>query len=220
MKNFYRVFSILLLTFLMGFITVIPISAENIKISADNIETLDRYIIVVDNQYVLKLPDSVEISEELLNDVTKSISQTNEQIISEGLYLDPETKSAVQQLNNESMIGARSYGKNKVVWRWNSFTAYLDAGMVRMVSAGAIAAAGQALKLPTWAMIVAAGALGAVGYLAGTIHHGVWVDVNHFGLVGCGIAALGSGGVALAVVALAGLRLGGGKVCGVSAGLQ
>lgn len=117
MKKKIKVFSAFCLTILLVIVTTVPVSANSsIVISESNIDDLEPYIQVDGNQYVLELPDNVIISEETLSTVNESISKINQHIVFENLYINPETKSALQISGNQL---SRAYEKNHITWRWN-----------------------------------------------------------------------------------------------------
>lgn len=97
---------------------------------SENMNELDPYIKVIDNQYVMDLPQNIILSEELNQEVTQQLNSTNKFIL-ENDYIIGDDKVA------KPRISTRAYGSTYVHPHWNYLEIGLDAGVVSaIVSAG------------------------------------------------------------------------------------
>lgn len=126
---------------------------------SDQLEKLDPYITVKNNNFVLDLPDNITLSKKLENQVLESLKSTN-QFINENNYEIGSDK--VARPRNEAIT--RTYGKNAFYLHWNYFEIWMEAGLTKNLAiagtTGAIAAI--AVAIPPFAeWITANPAIGA-----------------------------------------------------------
>lgn len=129
-----RVLSFFVLVLNIGITTISPVNAFSTNVIViDNIEELDQFVNVTNNQYELTLPESVLIHNDLKNVVTDRIDQINKLIIDNDYYINPETKIA------KPRIITRIYGVNSISMSWNSIIIKMDAGLVQLLLSAAAA---------------------------------------------------------------------------------
>ena len=153
------------------------------SIANPELNKLTPYVSVVDNQFVLSLPEDSQFSDELVAQAKEQIALSNSLIASGNLKIDAETLSATQEFGIEiDGVEVRSYGKNGVLKvGWNYVRLGFDAGLTKDIVTGSAAAAfgaiGYAVTGPGGAAITAAVAA-IVGNHVSNIKNGVWVDYN------------------------------------------
>ncbi|UQS86227.1 hypothetical protein MOO44_00885 (plasmid) [Nicoliella spurrieriana] len=151
---------------------------------------LNKYISVENNQFVLKLPTNLKISNDLKNKALSEISVTNSIIKNQNLKIDPKTLIATDNFtvddnnsNDDDGISFRSYGKNGVIkYGWNYARIGFDAGLTKdIVTAGVSGVAGYLSYIASGPG--AAAVVSAVSAVVGNhihIKNGTYVDYNVF----------------------------------------
>jgi len=144
---------------------------------------LDPYVDVVNNQYVLNLPDNNSFSSATIEKANATINQTNEFIKQNNLTINPETKTGDIPANSlkDSPFVNFSYGFNgHGTFHWNYVRIYIDKGTANGIKAGTIGASSALVgKIPNPYLLAAAGA--CVGLLAMlNINNGIWFDYNYW----------------------------------------
>lgn len=143
MKKFIKSFAIILMTTLMGFTVIPPAFAQEnsneIIITQNAIDNIDKYVDVENNQYVLNLPYNITIDEELKQVVLNKMNAVNTYISKESLRINNITKIATQT------IFSRKYGVNSISFSWNSIIFNMDAGLVQLLLKAGLAGAAVAL---------------------------------------------------------------------------
>lgn len=112
------------------------------------VNDVDQYVTVVDNQYVLELPDNYDIGSQELDLLKDKMDVINAYIANGNLKIDLDTKIASQT------ISTFKYGVNSISFSWNSIIFKLDAGMVELL-AKAGAAGALAIVIATFPPLVA-----------------------------------------------------------------
>ena len=154
------------------------VSNENVN---NDLSCYDEYVKVVDNKYVLELPDNVFLPDDVIAKIQEQINLSNKLIATENLRIDPYSKSAV-------IIGKCTNGEgiNAVEFNWNYVRVYLSAKNWRiLLQAGVGAAEATIMGILNVTSTVALGIAGAIwGALSGIIgeyvQDGVWFDLNYF----------------------------------------
>lgn len=167
-------------------LAIMPISAkEKVVIESENYEELDRYIEVVNNEYVLNLPDNVYLENDDLANVEKMLTESNNAIRENDLTINPNTKTAIL-----SGVQTRAWGKNDIEFHWNFVRVYIDAGNLRIaltVGVGGLGGALAFLATSGWAAGAIGAATAALGIAANNVTDGIWFDYNYaFGVNNCG----------------------------------
>lgn len=85
-----------------------------------DLESVDPYIYVQNNQYVLNLPSNVTIPQEIKTQVDELVAASNSIIKDQKLFINPETKIA------RPLIQTYAAGKNAVEMHWNYARVYLN----------------------------------------------------------------------------------------------
>lgn len=183
MKKILKCLSVSMLSVMMVLCSMIPASAkEQLIITEKNIQELDQFVKVENNQYVLDIPDYVIIDNNLKNNLIIKNKEINKIILEENYLINLETKIA------SPSIQTRAYGVNKISFSWNSIIVRMDAGLVRLL-AGLGTGVGVGVALPKIAAVfpalaavlgkkVWAGPLleGIVGIVTGDLYKGVIKD--------------------------------------------
>ncbi len=145
----------------------------------ENLEILDPYVEVINNQYVLSIPKDVHINSSLLQQAQIMINKTNEVIQKENLTIDPVTKTATLY-DSAPVFYAYKQGVNKVTFHWNRARIYLSKSTVKAIKGGSLGALGFLTDyLPNvTTKLVAAILLGIIG--TKEVKGGLWFDYNYF----------------------------------------
>ncbi len=148
-------------------------------------DVLTPYVKVIDNQFILSLPDNIEISQELKEKALQQLNSSNKVIREQHLTINAETMVAekVYFINTKKSV-FRSYGRTGILKTgWNFVRVGLDAGLTKdIITVGVAGAAGYLGFLvsgPGAAAVVAA-VSGVVGNHVANIRDGVWFDYNAF----------------------------------------
>lgn len=173
-----KILSMLMSIIMMFSFSMLPTQAkEKLVITSSDYHEVDPYIEVVDNKFVLNLPDNIYIEDENLVIINELINKSNEEIAKNNLIIDLNTKSATL-----SGVSTRAWGKNDIEFYWNFARVYIDAGNLRIaltVGVGGLGGVLSYLATAGWA----AGAIGAVtaalGIAANNIQDGIWFDYNY-----------------------------------------
>ena len=152
--------------------------------SSPELDALTQYVSVVNNQWVLSVPNDAGFSDDLITQAQAQIKSSNAFVTAESLEIDPETMVATKELSIrvDGSVEERSYGVNGLIKTgWNYQRWAFDAGLVKDLMTGSVAAVfggiGWAVSGPVGAMVVAAIAA-IVGNHLPDIKDGVWVDYN------------------------------------------
>lgn len=158
--------------------TSIPTVSNNVS---SNLDLLDPFVKVENNQYILKLSDNVKFSEQLISEAKKQIEVTNTTIKEKGLTINPETKTAYMG----SLL--RAAGKNSVTVHWNYWRIYLNKDTTNaIIRAGAIGGSALVIgAIPQLSSIGASVAGAAIGsFVSDTwkspVSNGIWFDFNTY----------------------------------------
>ena len=117
------------LTFFLLVTFALPINAEeSLFINEDNINELEQFIEVVENQFVLNIPENVVILDSVKNEVLDQLEENNRLIEENYFYIDPVTKIS------EAQIMTFAYGFNSVKITWNSIIVEIDAGLLKVLA--------------------------------------------------------------------------------------
>jgi len=157
------------------------------KIITD-LNSLDPYIKVQDNQFKLVLPENVVVSSEIKQEAQEQIDKQNSIILQNHATIDPETKTATITVNNEAgsntsrfnILAKSKYheGVNKVSVHWNYARIWIKKSTLKMAVTAGVSIAG--IWVPSK---VVKTALAALGIGAQTIRGGIVFDVNYFGSI-------------------------------------
>lgn len=121
--------SVSMLSVVIVLCSMIPASAkEQLVITENNIQELNQFVKVENNQYVLDIPDYVIIDNNLKNDLIIKNKEINKIILEENYLINPETKVA------SPSIRTRAYGVNSISFIWNAVIVKMDAGLVRLLA--------------------------------------------------------------------------------------
>lgn len=121
--------SVSMLSVMIVLCSMIPASAkEQLVITENNIQELNQFVKVENNQYVLDIPDYVIIDNNLKNDLIIKNKEINKIILEENYLINPETKVA------SPSIRTRAYGVNSISFIWNAVIVKMDAGLVRLLA--------------------------------------------------------------------------------------
>lgn len=177
------------LTFFLLVTFALPINAEeSLFINEDNINELEQFIEVVENQFVLNIPENVVILDSVKNEVLDQLEENNRLIEENYFYIDPVTKIS------EAQIMTMAYGYNSVKITWNSIIVKIDAGLLKVLANLATGVGVGAIAIKLAAVIPAleahphlTGLAGAIlgEILAGTLYDkvikdGVEIHYNFF----------------------------------------
>lgn len=154
------------------------------SMAEENLETLDPYVEVINNKFVLSIPEDVHVDSELLQQAKMMINKSNEAIQNENLTIDPVTKTATLY-DSAPVFYAYKQGVNKVTFHWNRARIYLSKTSVRNVKGGSLGALGFLSKyLPgIKTKLVASIVFGIIG--TREVKGGIWFDYNYlYGVFG------------------------------------
>lgn len=104
--------------------------------TVEDIQSLDRFVSVENNQFIFSLPDHVEIDEATYEAVILNISMTNEEIAKNDGTIDPNTK-----VINTNEISIFSSGYTSQKFWWGERATYTSAQTTRAVKDTYVAAA-------------------------------------------------------------------------------
>lgn len=192
--NFLTTASVsLVLALLVG--TVSPIlsiyadttSTTTLLIDSDDVNSLDKYVVVSDNQYKLELPVGYNVDPDVVKATESLIAESNKTVKENDLHIDSVTKvatiaSTASSPLEVSLAAKRAKyieGKTKVELHWNYARIFISKTMANGIKAGTVGAAGVlAGKIPNvYTELAATALLGIVGYL--DIKGGFYFDYNY-----------------------------------------
>lgn len=188
--NFFR----LVVTLLLGIISLVSfnqianadeveskpdttITSNGSLLSEEQVQQIDSYVTVENNQFVLNLPNNSNLTDQEIINAKSLITEANKAVFESNAKINPLTKSA-----SVYPIQTRAYGKNDIEVYWNFVRVYLDKGQAKALAAAAISGGSTALG-GFFGNIGGAAAGAAIGgYLASVagnnINNGVWFDYN------------------------------------------
>ncbi|EUJ44865.1 hypothetical protein [Listeria riparia] len=145
------------------------------ELTPEEMDEFDKYIVVIDNQYVISEEGKEELTVDQQNVVQKYLVASNKSVKENGLIINPNTKIAGQLLGGK--------GRNGVEMHWNYAKILLNVENTRMVAIGSISVAAGVISLATDAIVAGLfvpAAASILGYKASGIKNGTWWDVNLF----------------------------------------
>lgn len=150
----------------------------------DDLSQYDRYIEIVNNQYVLSAQGKANINLAEVNQVQQQLSYTNKIIADKGLTIDKENRtatyldfsSAATSSNNLVSIAARKYkqGVTKIKFRWNYARVYLSKTAVKNIGSG-MSLGGIWIPHP-----IVKTACATLGVVVSRCPGGIWFEYNYF----------------------------------------
>lgn len=160
---------------------------NSVAISKDNLNTdfLTKYVSVLDNQFVLNIPENAQLSMDVHNRALSELAVTNSFVKENNLTINPDTLIAETTFANGHIqsgdFSVAAYGKTGILKvGWNYVKVGLNAGLTKdVLTAGVAGAAGYLGFLvsgPGAAAVVAA-VSGVVGNHV-NVKNGVWFTYN------------------------------------------
>ncbi len=180
-----------ILSFLLSIMMIFSFSSpthakEKLVISSSNIQKLDPYVKVINNEFVLDLPDNIYLDENDFITTQRMIAEANKIVRENNLTIHPETKTAIIY-----GVQTRAWGKNDIEFHWNFARVYIDAGNLRIALTAGVGGLGGALGFLVtsgWGAAAIGAASAALGIAANNITHGIWFDYNYIlGVTACGL---------------------------------
>jgi len=153
-----------------------------------DLNSLDPYIRVQDNQFKLVLPENVVVSSEIKQEAQEQLDKQNSIVLQNHATIDPETKTATITVNNETgsntskfnILAKSKYhqGINKVSVHWNYARVWIKRSTLKVAINSGVNIAN--IWIPSKVVKTALAGLG-IGSLA--IPGGIVFDVNYFGSI-------------------------------------
>ncbi|GKQ43344.1 hypothetical protein RD055328_12670 [Companilactobacillus sp. RD055328] len=157
--------------------------AMTTKANNQAVNSLDKFVGVKNNQYILEIPSDYRVSSDTLKQAKNLITDANKRIRENNLILNEKTKTA------DKIINVQSFGKNGISIHWNYVRIYLNRNVVRAAANGAGNAVGAAIGAALAANGLSAMFATAVGAFIGSalgswasskIKNGAYFDVNYY----------------------------------------
>ena len=82
--------------------------------TAEELQSLDQFVSVENNQFVLNLPDYVEIDDATYNALVSSIDTANTEVVNNNATIDPNTKTI--NTNEMTLFATKGYSSKKFWW--------------------------------------------------------------------------------------------------------
>lgn len=162
MKTISRVLmtSVLSLMLLISNVGIISADSVEIHYSKDNISEsyteLDKFISIINNEFVLDLPEYITLSDDVSRDVLRTLADSNAMISDLDIAIDPETQVAKHYTMDVGGL-SRAVGVSSINIYWNYINLKVSANMLRSIAGvitgilvGAAAAPLAAKIAPFW----------------------------------------------------------------------
>ncbi|MFD1433248.1 hypothetical protein [Lacticaseibacillus yichunensis] len=164
----------------MSFLPGITLSEKTATVQ-HAITELDPYVRVVENQFVLDIPQNLEVDATALQEARMLIVKTNQVISDNKATIDVATRTATFTSTTHDTASRLRYknGLSKVTVHWNFVRIYISKSDLIGVQAGLLAGLGVLVgKVPDVRVeFVAAALIGFIGML--TPPGGIWADYNY-----------------------------------------
>ena len=149
----------------------------------NDLESLDPYVTVENNTYVLELPQDVIVNPVLAQEAHNLIEESNKIVANEEAVIDPVTKTATIYGSGVQTFAYKE-GVNSVTLHWSHAKINLSKSTVEAVQGGSLGVLGFiGGKLPSVSLqLFAAAVIGTVGTMSP--NGGIWVHYNYLSLVG------------------------------------
>ncbi|QBR46760.1 hypothetical protein [Leuconostoc kimchii] len=156
--------------------------ASNEDTATDNYSKYDKYVKVVDNRYVLSIPNDVKIDEATITKINTQLVEVNATVDESGVKINPVTKVAIinSPVTGNTML-RYSAGRNGFEVHWNYvkiFISRTDLNKFKNIGSGALGAWIGARGGVAGAVIGAA--VGGIIAEYGSFPGGMWFNYNYF----------------------------------------
>lgn len=176
---------------------VVKPANQQLQTSDDDIQSLDKYVTVVNNQFVLSVPNNANVSNELIVKAQEAINQSNQSITKNRSIINVNTKTVTPNPIFSSKAAWHSYYTYANLW-WGTryyFTSNAAVEMLAhdfdtkaaMITAGGIAA--TAVSAGSAVVLAGAGALyystmaANLRYYNSThMQNQIYMDLNYAGV--------------------------------------
>lgn len=176
LKKIFKVLSISCLSLLIGMMMIVPASAEErLFISENNIQDLDQFVTVENNQFILKIPEYVIIDDNLRQKTIERVAHVNQDINNNRGIIDVVDK----RITYEGSRVKRSWAHQTDMFWWggrhifrtnNSANSYAHSLETRAIGVGMIGAGASLLGFPLG---------GAFGTVSGAYLRKIASDVRY-----------------------------------------
>lgn len=146
---------------------------------SEELQSLDNYVEVKNNQYELNVPSNASVSPKLIEEASNMIESSNEIVRENNLIIDPNSKVAKEAQHVLSARAKYVEGKSGVELHWNYARVFVSKSAANAIKGGGMAAAGfLAGKVPNayveFGSVVLLGILGSID-----IKGGFYFDFNY-----------------------------------------
>lgn len=132
-KVFFCVLTILVTFFMLDNHVFADEYSTDIEITNEQIQSLDPYVSVENNQFVLNIPTDLQISQKLIDTVNQGLAETNKEIVEQNLIIDENTKL----IKNPYLMATRANNGWNITNHWwgIKYTSYTQAGAIGLKGA-------------------------------------------------------------------------------------